>query len=179
VVDAALQVSEYDATWPQKFVEQHDRLAISLQPWLHGSVEHVGSTAVPGLAAKPVVDIAVPVNSLTDAHDARAGLEQDGWRYWSADPNGSWRLWFLRPRPEARTHHLYLIQHDDPHLHELLAFRDQLRADDDLRRRYADLKEVLARAHRHDRDAYTAAKTDFVAKALGQAGIEMLPRTAR
>jgi GrpB-like predicted nucleotidyltransferase (UPF0157 family) len=78
-------------------------------------VEHVGSTAVSGLAATPVVDIAAPVYSLTDAHDARAGLEQDGWRYWSADPNRSWRLWFLLPRPEARTHHLYPIKHDDPH----------------------------------------------------------------
>ena len=77
----AVQVSEYDATWPQKFVEQRDRLAIKLQPWLGGPIEHVGSTAVPGLAAKPVVDIAAPVRSLTDAHDARAVLEQDGWWY--------------------------------------------------------------------------------------------------
>jgi GrpB-like predicted nucleotidyltransferase (UPF0157 family) len=175
----AVQVSEYDATWPQKFVEQRDQLAIRLQPWLGGLIEHVGSTAVPGLAAKPVVDIAAPVRSLTDAHDARAVLEQDGWRYWSADSNGSWRLWFLHPRPEARTHHLYLIEHDDPHLHELLAFRDRLRADVDLRKRYAELKQVLARAHRHDRDAYTAAKADFVATALRQTGIEMLPRTAQ
>lgn len=175
----AVQVCEYDAGWPQRFVEQRDRLAIRLQPWLAGEIEHVGSTAVPGLAAKPVVDIAAPVRSLTDAHDARALLEQDGWRYWSADPNGSWRLWFLRPRPRARTHHLYLIERDDPHLHELLAFRDLLRADDDLRQRYAELKQVLARAYRLDRTAYTAAKADFVATALGRAGIDMLPRTAQ
>lgn len=159
------------------FVEQRNQLAVRLEPWLDGPIEHVGSTAVPGLAAKPVVDIAAPVRSLTEAGEARLVLEQDGWRCWTADPNGQWRLWFLRPRPEARTHHLYLIERDDPHLHELLAFRDQLRADDDLRQRYADLKQVLARAHRRDRDAYTAAKADFVAMALRQAGIAMVPRT--
>lgn len=133
---------------------------------------------MPSLAAKPVVDIAAPVRSLTDAHDARATLEQDGWRYWSADPNSSWRLWFLHPRPEARAHHLYLIEHDDAHLHELLAFRDRLRADVDPCKRYGELKQVLARVHRHDRGGYTAAKADFVATALRQTGIEMLPRTA-
>lgn len=174
-----MQVCKYDAGWPQTFVERRDRLAIRLQPWLAGEIEHVGSTAVPGLAAKPVVDIAAPVRSLTDAHDARALLEQDGWRYWPDDPNGSWRLWFLRPRPQARTHHLYLIERDDPHLHELLAFRDLLRADDDLRQRYAELKQVLARAYRLDRTAYTAAKADFVATALRRVGIDMLPRPAQ
>jgi ribosomal protein S18 acetylase RimI-like enzyme len=76
----------------------------------------------------------------------------------------------------ARTHHLYLIQHDDPHLRELIAFRDRLRTDGSARERYAELKHVLAQEYRTERDAYTAAKTSFVVKLLRQAGIEPEPR---
>lgn len=94
---------------------------------------------------------------------------------WPSDPNGSWRLWFLRPRPEARTHHLYLIQYDDPHLRELTAFRDRLRTDASACQQYADLKQALAQKYPTDRDAYTAAKTSFVVKLLRQAGIEPEP----
>jgi GrpB-like predicted nucleotidyltransferase (UPF0157 family) len=179
VGDTTVQISEYDPAWPQRFVEQRLQLAISLRPWLHGQVEHVGSTAVPGLPAKPIIDIAAPVTSFTEAHDAIAALAQDDWLYWPADPNTSWRLWFLHPRPEARTHHLYLIEHDDPHLQELVAFRDRLRCDNRLRERYAELKQSLAQAYRHDRDAYTAAKTDFVAIVLRHCGMELLPRTGQ
>jgi GrpB-like predicted nucleotidyltransferase (UPF0157 family) len=175
--DMSVQIAEYDPVWPQKFLEQRDHLDELLKPWLRSPVEHVGSTAVPGLSAKPIIDIAAPVTSLDDAQGARSVLEQSAWWYWPNDPNRSWRLWFLHPRPEARTHHLYLIQHDDPHLQELLAFRDRLRTDAVLRRRYAELKTKLAQAHRDDRNGYTAAKTEFVAHVLSMGGLQMQPRT--
>ncbi|KAA0100088.1 GrpB family protein [Mycolicibacterium sp. P1-18] len=171
-----VQLVEHDPAWSCMFAEERDRLQIILQPWLRGSVEHVGSTAVPDLPAKPVVDVAVPVTSVVDAHGAIPSLREAGWLYWPSDPNRSWRLWFLRPRPEARTHHLYLIGHDDPHLRELTAFRDRLRGDEVARERYAELKSALAMTHRFDRDAYTAAKTAFIAELLGQAGIVMQDR---
>ncbi len=168
-----MQVTPYNDAWPGRFARQRDQLELSLRPWLYGQVEHVGSTAVPGLAAKPIIDIAAPVRSLVEAHRAIPVLEQAGWWYWPTDPNGSWRLWFLRPRPESRSHHLYLIQHDDPHLRELTAFRDLLRTDEPAREQYAELKEVLAQRYRTDRDAYTAAKTTFVDTLLQRTGIEM------
>ena len=114
-----------------------------LQSWLSGPVEHVGSTAVVGLASKPVVDMLAPVASFSEAHRA-VPIQDAGWSFWPSDPNGSWRLWFLRPRPDARTHHLYLIQHDDPHVRELLVFRDLLRSQAHLRERYEQLKHRLA-----------------------------------
>ncbi|MGB5111174.1 MAG: GrpB family protein [Mycobacterium sp.] len=171
-----VQLAGYDPAWPGMFAEERDRLKISLQPWLRGPIQHVGSTAVPDLLAKPVIDIAAPVESLGDARRAIPVLQEAGWLHWPSDPNGSWRLWFLRPRPEARTHHLYLISHDDSHLHELTAFRDRLRADQVARERYAELKSSLAQKHRLDRDAYTAAKTLFIAELLKQAGTTMEPR---
>jgi GrpB-like predicted nucleotidyltransferase (UPF0157 family) len=171
-----VQLVGYDPAWPRMFDEERDRLKISLQPWLCGPIQHVGSTAVPDLPAKPVIDIAAPVESLGDARFAIPVLQEAGWLYWPSDPNGSWRLWFLRPRPEAQTHHLYLIGHDDSHLHELTAFRDRLRADQMARERYAELKSSLAQTHRLDRDAYTAAKTHFIAELLKRAGTTLKPR---
>jgi GrpB-like predicted nucleotidyltransferase (UPF0157 family) len=171
-----VQIEEHNPGWLRRFTEQRDRLEVSLQPWLCGSIQHVGSTAVPDLSAKPIIDIAAPVKSLVEAHRAISVLEQAGWLYWPSDPSGSWRLWFLRPRPETRTHHLYLIQYDDPHLRELTTFRDRLRTDASAREQYAELKELLAQKYRTDRDAYTSAKTGFVVQLLQQTGVKMEPR---
>lgn len=171
-----MQIMQYDHAWPGEFEKLRNQLAVSLQPWLQGPTQHVGSTAVPGLAAKPIIDMAAPVRSIVQAHHAIPVLELAGWMSWPSDPNRSWRLWFLRPRPEARTHHLYLIQHDDPHLRELTAFRDRLRTDASACDQYAHLKQLLAQRYSVDRDAYTAAKTNFVVTLLRQAGIEPQPR---
>ena len=175
MVDMRVDVVGYDPAWHQKFDEQRDRLTILLSEWLAAPVEHVGSTAVTGLASKPIVDILAPVTSLVAAHNAVPLLAEDGWHQWSADPNRSWRCWFLRPLPESRTHHLYLIQYDDPHARELRAFRDALRANA-LRDRYAVLKQDLAKQSHGDREAYTTAKARFVEDALRQNGIEPLRR---
>jgi GrpB-like predicted nucleotidyltransferase (UPF0157 family) len=172
VVDMPVNIVEYDPGWQQGFAEQRDRLAGILWCWLAESVEHVGSTAVPGLASKPVVDILAPVASLVEARKAVPIIEEDGWLYWPTDPNRSWRLWFLRPKPDARTHHLYLIQHDDPHAVELRTFRDVLRANDDLRDQYQALKRNLANVFRDDRQAYTEAKAHFIESTLRESGIE-------
>ncbi|AGB26829.1 hypothetical protein Mycsm_06712 (plasmid) [Mycobacterium sp. JS623] len=172
----AVTVVEYDTHWPRQFAEQRDQLAHLLKPWLAAPVEHVGSTSVPGLASKPVIDILAPVISLPASRAAVSVLENDGWLYWPTDPNGRWRLWFLRPRPEARTHHLYLVQHDYAHVAELLAFRDALRANDGLRDQYRTLKRRLANVFRDDREAYTRAKAHFIDRTLRAGGVDPLPR---
>lgn len=172
-----VEVVDYDPRWPAKFSELSGRIGDLLSPWLHRPVEHVGSTAVPGLSAKPIIDVAAAVTSFTEARDALSVLERQGWAHWADDPNRSWRLWFLYPRPDARTHHLYLIQHDDPHLRELIAFRDRLRTDDTIRRKYDHLKTTLAQRYSDDRSAYTAAKTEFVTEVLAMSGLQMQPRT--
>ena len=166
MADMAVQIVGHDAQWREKFAQQRDLLSPALRSWLAAPIEHVGSTAVPGLASKPIIDILAPVTSLAEAQGAVPLLQAAGWLFWPTDPNRSWRLWFLRPRPEARTHHLYLIEHDDPHSHELRVFRDLLRAQPELRQRYELLKHELAQRHRDDREAYTAAKRQFVETAL-------------
>lgn len=171
-------IVDYDPCWAERFTEQQDDVQGLLAPWLAGSVQHVGSTAVPRLRAKPIIDMLAPVWSLAAARAAVPLLAEHGWLYWPEDPARCYRLWFLRPSPEARTHHLQVIEHDDPHAVAILGFRDALRADADLRREYEELKERLARQHGDNRNAYTNAKEKFVARALANAGLVVPTRDA-
>jgi GrpB-like predicted nucleotidyltransferase (UPF0157 family) len=176
VADQRVEIAAYDPQWPARFAGQQGAVAEVLGPWLAGPVEHVGSTSVAGLAAKPVIDMLAPVRSLDAAQTAVGVLEADGWLFWPDDPCRHYRLWFLRPRPDARTHHLHVIEHDHPQARALLAFRDALRGDPDLLQEYAQLKQRLAREYGENRNAYTNAKGDFIEEALRRAGIEPPPR---
>jgi GrpB-like predicted nucleotidyltransferase (UPF0157 family) len=170
MADQPIALVDHDPHWHAQFVAQQAVLARLLRPWLAAAPQHVGSTAVPGLRAKPIVDIVAPVRSLAGAHGSVPLLERDGWLFWADDPNRTYRLWFLRPTPATRTHHLQIVQHDHPELRNLLLFRDVLRADPLLRDAYGALKERLAVAHRLDRNAYTDAKSGFVREVLLVAG---------
>lgn len=176
MADELIEIVDYDPSWPDRFVDQEKRVSSILRPWLTAPVEHIGSTSVPGLRAKPIIDMLAPVRSLPEARAAVEGLAADGWSPWHDDPCRHYRLWFLRPRPEARTHHLHVIERGHPHAVALLGFRDALRADRGLREEYARLKERLAEQHRDNRNAYSNAKGDFVARALRRSGIEPPPR---
>jgi len=169
--DQSIELTAYDPAWQERFVEQQTRLTAILKPWLAGEVEHIGSTSVPGLRSKPIVDLLAPVHSLEAAHSAISILESDGWLFWAADPNQHYRLWFLRPNLAARTHHLQIIQQGDPNILALIAFRDALRRDPKAREAYSSLKEDLANKHRNDRDAYSNAKTEFVRTILQSQGV--------
>jgi GrpB-like predicted nucleotidyltransferase (UPF0157 family) len=176
--DQAISLVDHDPAWIAQFAVQQSRLSVLLAPWLARPIEHVGSTAVPGLRAKSIVDLLAPVTSIDTARDAVPALSEDGWMFWPDDPNGHYRLWFLRPRPEARTHHLQIIAHDHVAARALIAFRDALRGDRRLRETYAALKDQLAEQHRTDREAYTNAKSDFVRVVLRSVGFAELPRGA-
>ena len=176
MADQPIILVDHDPCWHERFVIQQCALSRLLRPWLAGPPEHVGSTAVLGLRAKPIVDILAPVISLLDALAAVPVLERDGWLFWPDDPNRHYRLWFLRPTPETRSHHLYIMQHGHQELRNLLLFRDALRADPVLRQEYAALKQQLAERHHSDRDAYADAKSIFVRTVLQAAGADASSR---
>lgn len=171
MADQPIELVDYDRAWEMRFVEQQTRLAVLLAPYLAGEIQHIGSTAVPGLRSKPIVDILAPVQSLVASRAAVSILHKDGWLFWPDDPNQDYRLWFLRPNPTARTHHLQVIQHDHPSLRALIAFRDVLRRDANVREAYTALKTDLASKHEGDRNAYTNAKTEFVHAMLRAEGV--------
>ncbi len=159
--DAAVVIVAHRSGWAEEFARERDRL----QPLLGGAeLHHVGSTAVPGLAAKPVVDLMALVPDL-DA-PVPVLVEHAGYELPAAYNAELHRRRFLcRPSAAHRTHHLHLT--DDPaELARLLTFRDRLRADPALAAAYAALKRDAATRHRDDREAYTEAKTAFVARAI-------------
>jgi GrpB-like predicted nucleotidyltransferase (UPF0157 family) len=160
VTDQRIEVVPYDPAWPARFEEERRRLEDVLGPWLEGGIHHVGSTAVPGLAAKPVIDILAGVRDREEARAAFESLAALGYCYfpYRADE----MHWFCKPSPAFRTHHLHLIEPGNPRFAAELAFRDELRAHPETAAEYAALKLRLAERHRDEREAYTEGKSAFV-----------------
>jgi GrpB-like predicted nucleotidyltransferase (UPF0157 family) len=157
-------VASYSANWPDLFAKEALLLKSVLEPWLVAEIEHIGSTAVVGLCAKPIIDIMAPVRNLESSRQAIAAAQTVGYCHYPYQPD---RMhWFCKPTPMARTHHLHLIPWGSHLWRERLAFRDALRMSPALAEQYANLKHRLAAQHPHDREAYTEAKAPFVATAL-------------
>ncbi len=167
--DAPILLVPYDPRWPALFLAERALLQPLLAPWLAGPIEHIGSTAIPGLIAKPVIDLMAPVASLASSTAAIAALRPLDYLY--APYRADTEHWFCKPHPSARTHHLHLVPLGSPTWHSALAFRDRLRADSALAAAYATLKTRLATLHRHDREAYTAAKSDFITRLVRDASL--------
>ena len=159
----SVYVTEYDPAWPRKFEALATRVRVCLGDLAH-RVEHVGSTAVPGLAAKPVIDLDVIVASRPDVLLAIDRLATIGYTH-RGDLGIVGREAFRWPPGEER-HHLYLLADAAEELRRHLAFRDAMRADSRLRDEYAALKRRLADHYRDDRAAYVAGKSDFVESVL-------------
>jgi GrpB-like predicted nucleotidyltransferase (UPF0157 family) len=166
-------IVEYDPQWPVTFDQLKQVLAEKLGDLALG-IEHVGSTAVPGLAAKPIIDQVVIIRSREQlpavidrlaelGYDHRgdlgiAGREAFGRREEDVPWDGTGRAWPVQ--------HLYVCAQDNRELHRELCFRDHLRAHPEVAAEYAALKRALARRFRHDRAAYTEGKTSFVERIL-------------
>jgi GrpB-like predicted nucleotidyltransferase (UPF0157 family) len=166
--EAPIHVVPYDPSWVRKFEDERVFLETLLAPWRRGPIEHVGSTAVPGLCAKPVIDVMVGVPSLPESEPAKAALREAGYQY--AEYKADVMHWFCKPSFAMRTHHLHLIPYGSPLWHDRRRFRDLLRTDSTLANQYATLKMELARKFEFDREAYTEAKSPFIARALASAG---------
>jgi GrpB-like predicted nucleotidyltransferase (UPF0157 family) len=169
-----LVVSDYDNDWPRLFEEiaQPVREAVAD---LGAQVEHVGSTSVPGLAAKPIIDIDVVVESANDVPAAIERLRALGYVY-QGDKGIKGREAFLWP-PGARPHHLYVVVRGSPPHLDHVEFRDYLRGNPDVASEYGALKTELAEQHGDDRLGYGEAKSDFVERALRSARADrVIPR---
>lgn len=166
VEDEPIRLAAPDPAWPARFELERAALEEAVGKWIDGGVHHVGSTAVPGLEAKPIIDILAGVRDLESARacfDPLAGL---GYLYAPYRPEEM--HWFCKPDPARRTHHLHLVPVDAPRYRAELTFRNRLRADPRLLTDYAALKRDLAERHRDDREAYTNAKGAFIRAALAR-----------
>ena len=161
-------IADYDPLWPAMFAEESARVLDAIGEWLVG-IEHVGSTSVPGLAAKPVVDMMPGLRSLDDSPYIVGPLQKLGYQYFpeheTVMPE---RRYFARPSGDKhrarRLFHLHIVEPTSAFWRRHLGFRDYLRAHPDAAAEYAALKHRLAAEYGTDRVGYTDAKTDFITR---------------
>ena len=162
-INEEVALSAHDPAWAQAFELERARLH-ALLPGVFLAIEHIGSTAVPGLVA---IDLLAAVESLDDVDVLIDRLCENGYAT-SHEFTATLadRKWLMRWRDGRRTHHLHIVVRGSAPWHDRLAFRDALRRDPALADRYATLKTELAVRHQADREAYTEAKAAFVRDAV-------------
>lgn len=178
-----VELREHDSRWRyhgQLLVNEVTAALKPLEPSVQ--VEHVGSTSVPGLLAKPMIDLIVGIDDFPNIREVRredrvarfkrvqaikAALDQAGWRY-ICDLGGSGgRLFALEPRVKHAVAHLHLVENGSPHWQTYVDFRELLRSNPDARAMYQALKLDLQAQHSDDRRSYTAGKHDLIESLLG------------
>jgi GrpB-like predicted nucleotidyltransferase (UPF0157 family) len=163
--DEPIRLSTYDRAWPERFEEERAALAEAIGGWIVGGIHHVGSTAVPGLEAKPIIDILAGVRDLEVSRECFEPLALLGYLYSPYLPEEM--HWFCKPYPSRRTHHLHLVPVGSRRYADELAFRDRLRADSSVAAKYTALKRGLAARFARYRESYTEGKSDFIRGVLG------------
>jgi GrpB-like predicted nucleotidyltransferase (UPF0157 family) len=169
-----VRVVPYRREWPALFAREAARLRALLGASAF-AVEHVGSTSIEGMDAKPIIDLLVAVESLRGAEVWIPELEAVGYEF-RPDEAVPDRLFFAKGPRRLRTHHLSLAEPTSEFYAQKLLFRDFLRRDAEAREEYRALKRRLARAHPEDRAAYTEGKRAFVERILSSAAAELQAR---
>ena len=155
----------HNPEWNRLF-EQERRLLWKTIGNIVVDIQHVGSTAVVGLQAKPILDIAVAVTSQRVVPACVPPLLRIGYIDRGDKGRDGGHLFVKESAPEVRTHHLHLVPVDDPQWRDYMRFRDILRADEELRASYSALKSGLQKRFPLDRESYTAAKKEFIRDVL-------------
>lgn len=164
--DQPIFLFPYDSSWPEKFEKEKQLIDETIGEYITGGIHHVGSTAIPGLSAKPIIDILVGVESLEESKPCIEILKKID--YMHAPYKVQYEHWFCKPNPENREFHLHLMPANSPEFKAKIAFRDWLRDYSGDREEYEKLKQDLAKKYENDREAYTKAKTEFVKKIIAK-----------
>jgi GrpB-like predicted nucleotidyltransferase (UPF0157 family) len=156
-VRSVIEVVEYDEAWPVRAAAATAEL---VPLGVFGTIEHIGSTSVPGLAAKPVIDLMAAAASLDAVAEVEGALARLGYQRLDVFPAG--RLYYYRDEDGPQACHLHVVPADTFGTRNEQLLRDHLRAHPEDARRYAELKQRLAAEHTDDGDAYTRAKTELI-----------------
>ena len=154
-------IFDYDPTWPLRFQQERERMQRVLGPTALG-IEHIGSTAVPGLAAKPIIDVLVTVQDPDDESALRAALAPAGYELRVGEPG---HRMFRTPQRDV---HIHIWGQSDPEAERYLAFRDRLRSSSKDRAEYEQLKRALATREWSDMNEYADAKADLIAAIIAR-----------
>lgn len=165
-----VMIVDYDPRWPDIYLEEKERILGAVGEKIK-DIEHIGSTAVPGLGAKPVIDIMVSVKDVETAHECVDPLGRIGYTDITPQPLSWNQDWFycLGKGPHSTGFHLHLVREGSDHWDGHILFRDYLRAHPETARTYYDLKKRLATEYGADREGYTDAKTSFIESVLVKA----------
>lgn len=174
----AIEIVPYDQDWPRVFTAERDRIAAALGA-IALRIDHNGSTSVPGLAAKPIIDIQISVRRLQPLDKFAALLRSLGYVH-VPHADDSFCPFFHKPKTWPHTHHVHVVQFGGVEERRTLAFRDYLREHLEIAREYEELKRALASQHSasdfSSREAYAEAKTEFITKITERALAEGYPR---
>ncbi|KTC72559.1 multifunctional nucleotidyltransferase/glutamate rich protein GrpB/ribosomal protein alanine acetyltransferase [Legionella birminghamensis] len=159
----------YNPEWPSLAQREIDKIKSVFPEHSIIDIQHIGSTAIAGLSAKPILDIQIAVPSLESTKlIAVPILQKLGYEYWADNPDPG-RMFFVKGMPpygEKRTHHVHIVEQNSAHWRNKLLFRDYLRLHPDVASEYEQLKFKLAQEHLYDREKYTDEKLSFVSKVL-------------
>lgn len=156
----------HDARWHNAFLAERALLKMHLDG-IECEIEHIGSTAVPGLPAKPILDLAVGILLQSQQDECLSRISKCGYLY-RGDAGAEGGHVFVRTTDNVRTHHLHVVPLHDPQWSNYLRFRDLLTSNPDSRERYAAIKQVLAAQFPSDRPSYTEAKQPVILSILGK-----------
>lgn len=161
-----VQLVPYQKVWRELFLEEHTHLKALLGDGVV-DIQHIGSTSIPGMTAKPMLDIGVAVENFEEAFALIAPLERIGYNY-RGEYGISRRHSFIRGTAEVRTHHLHMVEVHSENWKNTLFFRDYLRAHPGVAKRYRTLKEELVQ-NPNNREAYIKGKHAFIRNILNRA----------
>lgn len=171
----SIELVAYNIRWPKMAELEINRLRETLPKSNILDIQHVGSTAIPGIQAKPIIDIQIAVESLNAIKQiAIDALKKLGYVYWYENPDPG-RMFFVKGMPpfgKKRSHHVHIVEPTSKHWQEKILFRDYLRSHPDVAREYENLKIALAEQHNYNREEYTNAKTQFINDILQKAKAE-------
>ena len=164
VEKVVVRIVDYDADWPKKF-EVHRRIIAGTLGEAALGIEHIGSTSVPGLAAKPIIDILVVVHDSTDESQYLPQLEAAGYELRVREPEWNEHRMFRTPEKDV---HVHVYSNDCPEIQRNLSFRDRLRSNVEERQRYEQTKRELAKREWSDMNDYANAKTEMIESILSR-----------
>lgn len=168
----AVRLEAYNPQWENYAIAEITALKEILPMNTYVDIQHLGSTSVIGLGAKPIIDICIAVCSINEAKALIEMIKTMGYQYWEDCPNKE-RLWFgkgIPPFGMKRTHHLHVMESNSDLLRSRVLFRDILRKDACIRDKYNALKQRIAKQYSDDREHYTNAKFDFISCVLRDSG---------
>ncbi len=162
-----VKLARFSPEWIKLYKDEEKRLENAIGSSVI-DIQHIGSTSIPWLCAKPIIDILVGVDSMRTADKTISIMEKIGYRF-KGEAGIPGRYFFVKGTEDKRTHHLHMIVHNTERWGNYLLFRECLLKDKTIRENYCKLKINLAKKYEHNRELYTESKTDFINETLVKA----------